>query len=142
MALSDIELATGLRTQVSRLGKLLRRETRNDEQLSITERTTLSLIYDYGELLPGELAAMEKVTTQAMSQVLNRLLERGLIVRTTDEDDRRKVIVTLTDAGKKGVRQRLGEKEEWLTRTIAQKLNDREKKVLGEAIEVLIKLIG
>ena len=42
----------------------------------------------------------------------------------------------------KGVRQRLGEKEEWLTRSIAQKLNDREKKVLGEAIEVLIKLIG
>lgn len=142
MALSDIELATELRTQVSRLVKLLRRETRNDDQLSITERTTLSLIYDHGELLPGELAAMEKVTTQAMSQVLNRLRERGLIKRTTDEEDRRKVIVTLTDAGKKGMRQRRGEKEEWLTRTIAQKLNDREKKVLGEAIEVLIKLIG
>lgn len=142
MALSDIELATGLRTQVSRLGKLLRKETRNDQQLSITERTTLSLIYDYGELLPGELATMEKVTTQAMSQVLSRLEDMGLVKRTPGAEDRRKVIVTLTDAGKKGVRQRAGEKEEWLTRSIAKKLNDREKKVLGEAIEVLIKLIG
>lgn len=142
MPLTDIALATGLRTQVSRLGKLLRKETRNDQQLSITERTTLSLIYDHGELLPGELAAMEKVTTQAMSQVLSRLEELGLVKRTPGAEDRRKVIVTLTETGKKGVRQRAGEKEEWLTRSIAQKLNDREKKVLGEAIEVLIKLIG
>ena len=142
MPLSDIELAAGLRTQVSRLGKLLRRETRNDEMLSLTERTTLSLIYDYGELLPGELATMEKVSTQAMSQVLNRLLEQGLIKRTPSKDDGRKVIVTLTDAGKKGVRQRVSDKQEWLTRTIAGKLNGREKQTLAEAIEVLTKLIG
>jgi DNA-binding MarR family transcriptional regulator len=142
MPLLDTELAAGLRTQVSRLGKLLRRETRNDEMLSLTERTTLSLIYDYGDLLPGELAAMEKVSTQAMSQVLNRLLERGMIKRTPDQVDRRRVIVTLTDAGKKRMRQTISDKQEWLTRSIAEKLNGREKQTLADAIGVLTKLIG
>lgn len=142
MPLSDIDLAAGLRSQVARLVKLLRKETRNEELLSLTERATLSRLNEYGELLPGELAAMEKVSTQAISQVLNHLLELGLVVRTPSDEDRRKVIVTLTEAGKRGVRQRASEKQEWLTRSITEKLNAREKQTLADAIDVLTKLIG
>jgi DNA-binding MarR family transcriptional regulator len=141
MPLSDVDLAAGLRTQVSRLVKLLRRETRNDDLLSLTERATLSRIHEYGEILPGELAALEKVSTQAISQVLNRLIDLGLIRRTPSEEDRRKVIITLTESGKRGVRQRLQEKQEWLARSITDKLSAREKQVLSEAIDILDKLI-
>ncbi|TDX01742.1 MarR family winged helix-turn-helix transcriptional regulator [Dinghuibacter silviterrae] len=142
MPLSDVDLAAGLRSQVSRLVKLLRKQTRNDDLLSLTERATLSRIHEHGDILPGELATIEKVSTQAISQVLNRLLELGLINRTPSEEDRRKVIVTLTETGKRGVRQRLQEKQEWLARSITEKLTAREKQTLTEAIDILNKLIG
>lgn len=137
-----MDLATRLRSEMYRLVKVLRKETRNDELLSLTERSTLALVYQYTEILPGELALLEKVTTQAMSQIINHLLELGLIIKTPSEADRRKVIVTLTDAGKKLVRQRQAEKQEWLNRRIAETLSAREKQTLAEAIHILTKLIG
>lgn len=137
-----MDLATRLRSEMYRLVKVLRKETRNDELLSLTERSTLALVYQYTEILPGELALLEKVTTQAMSQIINHLLELGLILKTPSEADRRKVIVTLTDAGKKLVRQRQAEKQEWLNRRIAETLSAREKQTLAEAIHILTKLIG
>ena len=137
-----MDLATRLRSEMYRLVKVLRKETRNDELLSLTERSTLALVYQYTEILPGELALLEKVTTQAMSQIINHLLELGLIIKTPSEADRRKVIVTLTDAGKKLVRQRQAEKQEWLNRRIAETLSAKEKQTLAEAIHILTKLIG
>ena len=137
-----MDLATRLRSEMYRLVKVLRKETRNDELLSLTERSTLALVYQYTEILPGELALLEKVTTQAMSQIINHLLELGLIIKTPSEADRRKVIVTLTDAGKKLVRQRQAEKQEWLNRRIAETLSVKEKQTLAEAIHILTKLIG
>ena len=137
-----MDLATRLRSEMYRLVKVLRKETRNDELLSLTERSTLALVYQYTEILPGELALLEKVTTQAMSQIINHLLELGLILKTPSEADRRKVIVTLTDAGKKLVRQRQAEKQEWLNRRIAETLSVKEKQTLAEAIHILTKLIG
>jgi DNA-binding MarR family transcriptional regulator len=140
--LSDRDLAAGLGTQVSRLVKLMRKESRNDEQLSLTERSTLSNIYNLGPILPGELASMEKVTTQAMSQVINQLLEQGLIEKNTSTEDRRKSIITLTEKGRLLVQRRKREKEEWLSRSISDKLNAAERQVLIEAIAILTKLVG
>jgi len=142
MPLSDMDIAAGFRSQMYRLVKVLRRETKNDELLSLTERSTLGLIDQYSELLPGELAAMEKITTQGMSQIINHLMELGLLIKTPSAEDRRKVIVTLTEAGKKLVKQRRQEKQEWLTRAIGEKLNAKEKQTLADAADILAKLIG
>ncbi len=139
---SDRDLAAGLGTQMSRLVKVMRKEARNDEQLSLTERSTLSNIYHFAPILPGELAAMEKVTTQAMSQVINQLLEQGLIEKNTSTEDRRKSIITLTDKGRQLVRRRKREKEEWLSRSISDKLSPEERQVLIAAVVILTKLAG
>jgi len=137
-----MDIAAGFRSQMYRLVKVLRRETKNDELLSLTERSTLGLIDQYSELLPGELAAMEKITTQGMSQIINHLMELGLLIKTPSAEDRRTVIVTLTEAGKKLVKQRRQEKQEWLTRAIGEKLNAKEKQTLADAADILAKLIG
>jgi DNA-binding MarR family transcriptional regulator len=140
MAIRD--LAAGLGTQMSRLVKQMRREARNDEHLSLTERSTLSLIYNLAPILPGELAAMEKVTTQAMSQVINQLLAQELIDKTTSTQDRRKSILTITDKGRLLVERRKREREEWLSRSISDKLSAQERAVLTDAVVILTKLAG
>lgn len=40
------------------------------------------------------------ITKSAISQMMNSLEKKGFIERTIDTDDRRKIVVTLTEAGK------------------------------------------
>jgi len=108
------EIAENLRRVISRLLKILKNHTKNDELLSLTERSTLASIYQYSEILPSELAVMEKVTAQSMSQIINKLLEHGFIKKTPSKTDKRKVIITITTTGKKIVEKRILEKQEWL----------------------------
>ena len=137
----DIEVAGSLRTALHRLIKLLRRETRNDAQLSLTERSALSALYQHGELLPSDIARMEKVTTQSMSQVISHLFELNYIHKNASTDDKRKVLLSLAPAGKAYVEQLRLDKQEWLARALHEKATAEEKELLMEAIRVLTKLI-
>ena len=71
------QLASELRTVVTRLIKKLRKKSTTGLSLSLTERSTMALLDQKGEMLPNELAAMEKITNQSMSQILNHLGELG-----------------------------------------------------------------
>jgi DNA-binding MarR family transcriptional regulator len=139
-ALADTELAAGLRTTIQRLVKLLRRETRNDARLSLTERSTLGLLYPDNRLAPSDIARTEKVTTQSMSQVINHLAELNYIEKTPSDDDKRKVLLSLTPAGRAYIEQMRREKQEWLAGAINTKLTPAEKETLSAALSVLIKL--
>jgi DNA-binding MarR family transcriptional regulator len=79
--LDDSKIASELRTVISRLMKVLRRETSNKEGLSLTERSTLFLINQHSIILPSELAAIEKVTSQSMSQIVNKLLKWNTLIK-------------------------------------------------------------
>ncbi|HWB93490.1 MAG TPA: MarR family transcriptional regulator [Puia sp.] len=137
----DIEVAALLRNTIVRLVKLMRRETRNESQLSLTERSTLGLLYPDIQLPPSEIARSEKVTTQSMSQVINHLYDLGFITRTPSGDDKRKVFVSLTAAGRVNVEQRRQEKQEWLAQMLHRRVTPQEKEVLVESIRILNKLI-
>src|ERR1700756_4889528 len=110
----DLQLATDLRTVIARLIKKLRKKSVTGQQLSLTERSTMSLLLQHGELLPSELAATEKITNQSMSQILNHLLELGYIRRKDSETDKRKVIISLTPEGEETLLQARAERDEWL----------------------------
>jgi DNA-binding MarR family transcriptional regulator len=139
--MNDNEIAANLRVVISRLIKILRNEMKHDELLSLTERSTLALVYQYGEILPSELAVMEKVTKQSMSQIINKLLKVGYIKKTPSRMDKRKVIITITAVGKRSIDTQRHEKEEWLAKSISEKTTAKEKEVLVNAIKVLTKLV-
>jgi len=137
----DIEIAASLRTVIQRLVKVLRKQTHNQEMLSLTERSTLGMLYQQGEMLPSELAQTEKVTTQSMSQIINHLFKLELIIKTPSGEDKRKVKCSLTAAGKHYIEQLRQEKQEWLARMLHEKVSGKEKESLREAMKVLTKLI-
>jgi DNA-binding MarR family transcriptional regulator len=134
------ETATSLRTAISNLHKRLRKQMYTEESFSITELTTLSFLFQHDTLFPSQLADLVKVKTQSMSQVLNHLEERRLISRRASKEDKRKVGISLTAAGKKVVDKTRYQRDEWLTQAIEDHLSDREKKILAEALSILHKL--
>ncbi|HEY2726659.1 MAG TPA: helix-turn-helix domain-containing protein, partial [Parafilimonas sp.] len=87
---SDTELVSEIRTAITRLVKKLRKHSVTGMALSLTERSVMGLLQQEGELLPNELAAMEKITGQSMSQILNHLSELGYINRRSSKEDKRK----------------------------------------------------
>jgi DNA-binding MarR family transcriptional regulator len=139
--MNENEIAENLRVAISRLIKMLRAETKNEEMLSLTERSTLAQVLQHGKILPSVLASMEKVSNQSMSQTVNKLNRHGYIKKTVSGDDKRKVIVTITPAGKKLVEIKRHEKEEWLAKSITEKTTQKEKEILIQATRILTKLI-
>ena len=137
----DIEVAAALRTAIHRLVKLLRRETHAESQLSLTERSVLGSLYTQGELAPSMLAQLEKVTTQSMSQIINHLFELDLIRKTPSGEDKRMVLLSLTDKGKLYVEDARNQKQEWLAHALHRKVSAGEKDILMEALKILTRII-
>ena|ERR1700761_1921001 len=137
----DIQLASDLRIAVGRLIKKLRKESPTAQHLSLTERSTMGNLYRDGALLPSELAAMEMITNQSMSQVLNHLSELGYITRTISETDKRKVHISLSEAGANMLLQFRHERDEWLANAINQTCTPAEQELLKQALAPLNKLV-
>jgi DNA-binding MarR family transcriptional regulator len=134
------ELASSLRSAISALHKGLRRQTQAANTYSMTEIETIAHLHRSEKLLPTELAALTKVKTQSMSQVLKKMEEEGIVKRTPSKEDKRKVYISLTPSGKKTVEKTRYEKDEWLKNNIEQSLSAKEKELLIKALPVLNKL--
>src|SRR5215467_8334663 len=141
VAQASLILATDLRTVVSRLIKKLRGKSATSEKLSLTERSTLALLDQHKELLPSELAAMEKITTQSMSQILSHLLQLGYISRRTSKTDKRKTIITLSKEGRNILYKARNERDEWLNKALREVCSIKEQELLQRAIVPLTKLV-
>jgi DNA-binding MarR family transcriptional regulator len=107
----------------------------------MTETETIGHLFRNGKLLPTELAALTRVKTQSMSQILKKLEEETIIKRTPSRNDKRKVYISLTSRGKKIVEKTRYERDEWLKNAIEKNLTDRERELLTKALPILNKLI-
>jgi DNA-binding MarR family transcriptional regulator len=68
--------------------------------LSLTAAATLATLDRSGPGRLTALAAREGVTQPAMTQLIARMTEQGLVARVADPDDGRVVHVQITDAGR------------------------------------------
>ena len=134
-----LTVANELRPVLLRLARELRRET---EQLGITARqaTLLWLIRGNPGLSLRELAAEEGISAPALSGHVDRLEKAGLIERVRDEKDRRRVGLTLTEAGEGLLRRVRARRTTWLTDRL-RGLADEDVAAVEAAIEPLARLL-
>jgi DNA-binding MarR family transcriptional regulator len=134
-------LAAGLRPVLTRLVRKLRKLSPADDLLSSGERAVLVLLDQHVQLFSAELAVMEKITPQSMGQLLNHLDAKALIHKTVSPDDKRKVIISLSETGKERIQKVRNERDEWLARAIAEICTPEEQVALQSAIGPLTKLV-
>ncbi|MBO1753584.1 MarR family winged helix-turn-helix transcriptional regulator [Allobranchiibius sp. CTAmp26] len=91
---------------------------------------------DSGSSTPRTLAELECVSAPSMTRTLTGLQERGALTRATDPQDRRRVVVTITDAGRRMLREGRRSRDEWMFERI-RSLSDEECAVLREAQRIL-----
>jgi DNA-binding MarR family transcriptional regulator len=139
LARTDAGLASSLRLSVMRLARRLRSEREPSDDLSASQLAVLGTLWRNGQMSIGELAAAEKVQPPSMTRTVNWLVERGLIVRATRPDDKRIVVVGLTDIAVDVLEESRRRKEAWLNRMLAE-LTPEERKTLREAAPILERL--
>lgn len=123
-----------------RINDLLKRNERglrgllSEDPLSYEEFVTLHALLGgngRGEpTTPAKLAERTSVTRAGMTSRLDRLVEQGLVTRTPDEEDRRRVLVRVTSAGEAAWSRTL---DAWgaAERSLFEPLTDRDLKQLN-----------
>jgi DNA-binding MarR family transcriptional regulator len=133
-------LAADLRIALARTVRLLRRE-RSSEDITDGQYAVLAFLDREGPQTPRALAEAEHVQPPSMTRTLNALAQAGLVARADDPDDRRQVIVTLTDPGRREVKETRRRRDAWLARRLAD-LEPEEREVLARAADILRRRVA
>ena len=88
----------------------------------------------------GPLAEATMQSAASMTTIVDRLLERGLVERRRDPEDRRSVVVSLTEAGKEVLHRVKADRRHTVKRVLAQ-LAPEERSRLLEILDKMIRLL-
>ena len=102
--------------------------------LSIKEIHTIEAIGTEGNRTMGEIAHDLRITVGTLTTAINRLIKKGYVERKRIEEDRRVVLVSLTESGK----------SVFLTHSVFHKemIDEILENFQGEDLEVLNKILG
>jgi DNA-binding MarR family transcriptional regulator len=133
------DVAPALLASVSLLLRRLR-QIKVPGALKIQERTALSRLDRGGPATSAELARQEQISPQSMGAILGALEKRGLIERGTDPDDGRRVVLSVTPAGRQVVQDKRNEQAERFARVLESDFTSAERRQLAAAAPLLKRL--
>jgi DNA-binding MarR family transcriptional regulator len=133
--------------RVSRLARHLERRLAENfaahgiEEWMYDVLATLRRIGPPHELCAGDLVGRTMVTTGAITNRVDRLVERGLVERHPDPDDRRKVVVRLTPAGLAKVDE-VAAPHLAIEADLLAPLSERQRSALAGSLRTLLVHLG
>ncbi len=104
--------------------------------LTMPQMFALRYLYYRGESNISDIARELGVTNAAASQMLDRLVGQGLILRQEDPHDRRNKKLTLTEAGRLLLRESSQAQRAWLDELV-KSMSQEELEKLSEAMDIL-----
>jgi DNA-binding MarR family transcriptional regulator len=75
-----------------------------------------------------------------MSQSVDALQERGWATRSPDANDRRQVIIALTDPGRVALETGRGVRQAWIVDAMQRLLDDEERRMLARSLDLLERI--
>ena len=128
-----------VRVAVGRLWRRLRLVA-NEGGLSASQSSALGRIAKGEADTAAALAAMDGVRPQSMAATVAALERDGLLERSVDPADGRRAILRLTPEGEALFRGDRAARQEWLARTLREKLRDDELATVLEAAALLQRI--
>jgi DNA-binding MarR family transcriptional regulator len=132
------QVASELRAALGQLYRRIR-QTKALDDLTLPESSALGRLERNGPATGAELAKLEQVSPQSIGATSQALEAKGLVARAPDPHDGRRVILSLTDAGRGAVQSKRAARTEQLTRAVAT-LTPEERSRLLAAVPLLERL--
>jgi DNA-binding MarR family transcriptional regulator len=133
------EVAGALRVGIGSLVRRLR-QVHPDGGLSMSETAALARLDREGPTTSSALAKLEQITPQSMGVILSALESRGLIARRADPNDGRRIVMSLTRAGRDCVLRRRDASTEVIARSLASNFSAAEVGQLRTAAALIERL--
>jgi DNA-binding MarR family transcriptional regulator len=134
----DADLGGQVRSAVGRIYRRFRSE-RPEGSLGDAALAVLTHLHKHGPLTLTELSEHDRVSPASMSQTVNRLTSAGYAVRTSDPDDRRKVLFSTTAEGDELASAARAQRNAWLDQRL-QALSAEDREVIARATALLITI--
>jgi len=99
----------------------------------------LQYVYLHGASSVRDIAGGLEITLSAASQLVNRLVRKGLVTRSENEQDRRLTSIDLTEPGRDAVRQMRRRKSEWFD-AIIEEMPQSQRRAFREGLESFLKI--
>jgi DNA-binding MarR family transcriptional regulator len=128
-------LAADLRVAV---GQLIRR-LRAENLFPLTQTWVLGRLDREGPASVSDLAQALRVRPQSMAQTVGDLEAEGMVERNPDPDDRRRALVSLTEAGQARIAADRAAREGWLVKAL-EELPDSDRETIERSVEILARL--
>jgi len=133
------DLASHLRLTIARTARRLRQE--GGTELSPSMTAALATIECHGPMTPSELAARERIQRPTATRVIARLEEMGLLGRTTDPQDRRSSLVSVTPEATALLAEQRTRKTAFLAERL-DGLDAEDRAALERAADVLERMLA
>lgn len=104
--------------------------------LSMPQFSLLMQLHHKGACGMSEVSGRFEITPAAASQLVDKLVQNGLIIREEDPNDRRAKLLNLTDKGRELIEQGIEERYRWVDQ-LAEMLSAEEKARVSEALTLL-----
>ena len=124
------------------LGSLNRRIRAAQSDMSVGLVSTLATIVDRDGVRPSDVAKIEGVAAPSATRMIAELESRHLVVRETDPDDGRAVLVRATAAGSKALADSRRERADRMVELLEASDADVNLAQLEGLVEVLEKLLA
>jgi DNA-binding MarR family transcriptional regulator len=135
-----VTAAQALRVFVGRLRRQMRDASAIGE-LTSAQASALARLTANAPSSTSALAGAERVRPQSMAATVAALERQGLVRREDDPGDGRRQLIFLTPSGLAYGQGARASREEWLTRTLAQRLSEAELAVVNEALVLLERVV-
>jgi DNA-binding MarR family transcriptional regulator len=124
------------------IGLLLRRlrQLKAEGELTLPESAALARLDRGGPTTAGALARLEQISPQSMGATLAGLEERGLVGRTPDPRDGRRILLSLTEAGQNILRDRRNVRVQQMASALADGFTGAELDQLMSTAPLLERL--
>jgi DNA-binding MarR family transcriptional regulator len=133
------DVAAALRVSIGLFVRRLRQAPVEGE-LTLPEISALSRMDRAGPATPGEMAKVEQISPQAMGATLGGLERRGLVERHPDPGDGRRVVMSLTEAGRQTVRNKHTARTQQLAKALSGGFTRAELHTLMAAAPLIERL--
>ncbi len=133
------EVAAALRGAVGLLVRKLK-QAHLPGELTFAESSALTRLDRGGPATSSELARQDRISPQSMGATLAALEQRGLIERQRDPRDGRRIVLSISDAGRQVVNDRRGARTEQLAAALRAAFTPGELGQLLTAAPLLERL--